>query len=133
MLQMEAILSGDFGEKLYGWIRCRYSLLRTDPYVVPLVHTNLGEAQAKLDTTAAARTGGDSLTLYGSHSFYTISPNLFLRRWNFRALTPRHEGQFSQDSQHYISALASTFCCALVCLWYKMVNFSRPAMVNTIG
>ena len=29
MLQMEAILSGDFGEKLYGWIRCRYSLLRT--------------------------------------------------------------------------------------------------------
>jgi hypothetical protein len=29
LLQMEAILSGDFGQKLYGWIRCRYSLLRT--------------------------------------------------------------------------------------------------------
>jgi len=29
LLQMEAILSGNFSEKLYGWIRCRYSLLRT--------------------------------------------------------------------------------------------------------
>ena len=29
MLQMEAVLSGDFGEKLYGRIRRRYSLLRT--------------------------------------------------------------------------------------------------------